>query len=120
MYNQYYGMQPQQPVYQEDLRNIEDVCRKYRNFHVIGQMSDGTQMEGILEDYDDEGITMLVPEEVDEAEVEGMTGTRGFGPYGRRRFRRFRRRRFPRIVFVFPFFFPYPYYAYPYGYPYYG
>ena len=115
MYNPHYGMQPQQPVHQDDLRNIEDVCRKYRNFYVVGQMSDGTQMEGILEDYDDEGITMMVPEDVDEAEVEGMRefGVYGGFPYGRRRFRRFRRRRFPRFVFVFPFFFPYPYY-YPY------
>ena len=75
---------------------------QYMNYHVIGQMSDGSQVEGIIEDVDDEGVTMLVPENIEADE-------RQFGGYGRRRFRRFRRR-FPFNFFVFPFFFPFPYY----------
>lgn len=122
MYNNYaHGMYPNQPIQTEtDLRNIHNVCRKYRDYYVIGQMSDGSQVEGILEDADEEGVTMLVPEEVDEKELEpdrqfGVYG--GFDGYGygrprRRRFRRFRRRRFPIIQFVVPFFIPYPYYYY--------
>ncbi len=81
------------------------------NYHVIGHMNDGTQMNGILEDMDDEGVTMLVSEDVDDDSEDMRYG--GYGGYGRRRFRRFRRRRFPFRVFVFPFIVPFPYY-YPY------
>ena len=47
------------------------------NYHVVGQMADGTQVEGIVEDVDDSGVTMLVPEEVEVDE-------RQFGGYGGR------------------------------------
>lgn len=106
-----------------DTRDVKDMCRKYMNFYVIGQMQDGTRVEGIIEDMDDENVTMLVPEDVEEPEVgenRQFDGYGGYGGYGRprRRFRRFRRRRFP--FFVFPIIYPYPYYyPYPYQYPYY-
>ena len=89
-----------------DFRDAQNKFKQYQNYHVIGQMSDGSQVEGIIEDVDDEGVTMLVPENI-EAD-ERIFG--GYGGYGRRRFRRFRRRRFPFNFFVFPFFFPFPYY----------
>jgi hypothetical protein len=91
-----------------DYRNIMNTCQRYMNYHVVGQMSDGTQMNGILEDMDNEGVTLLVPEDVDDDSDDMRYG--GYGGYGRRRYRRFRRRRFPYAVFVFPFFFPFPYY----------
>jgi hypothetical protein len=104
-----YGMQMPQHGH-----NIQDTCHRLRNYYVIGQMNDGSQMEGIIEDMDDTGVTMLVPEEVEETEMERQFGSYGgfggYGGYGRRRFRRFRRRRFPYNVFVFPFFFPFPFY----------
>ncbi|MCC3356989.1 hypothetical protein [Bacillus sp. REN16] len=96
--------------------DIKHTCHNLKNYYVIGQMHDGSQMEGIIEDMDDEGVTMLVPEEVEEAEMGperqfgGYAGFGGYGGYGRRRFRRFRRRRFPYNFFVFPFFFPFPFY----------
>lgn len=103
---------PQEP---QDSRDVKHTCIKLMNFYVIGQLSDGSQVEGIIEDVDDDEVTMLVPEEVDESAVEsnrqfGYYG--GFGGYGypRRRFRRFRRRRFPISAFLFPFFFPFPFY----------
>ena len=46
-----------------------------------------TQWKDIVEDVDDSGVTMLVPEEVEAAERQFG----GYGGYGRRRFRRFRR-----------------------------
>jgi hypothetical protein len=67
------------------------------NYHVV------TQVEGIVEDVDDSGVTMLVPEEVEADERQFG----GYGGYGRRRFRRFRRQF---AVFAFPFIFPFPYY----------
>ncbi|WP_453993543.1 hypothetical protein [Bacillus nitroreducens] len=110
-YNNPYGMQMQQG------QNIQDVCKKWKNYYVVGQMSNGSQMVGIIEDMDDTGVTMLVPEEVEDTEMDrqfggygGYGGFGGYGGYGRRRFRRFRRRRFPYNFFVFPFFFPFPFY----------
>lgn len=87
--------------------DILSICQKYMNFHVIGRLSDGHQLEGILEAVDDHSVTLLVPEDVYEDErIYGGY----YGGYGRRRFRRFRRRRFPLNIFVFPFFLPFPYY----------
>jgi hypothetical protein len=109
-----YGPVGNQPNYwnheNQDLRDIQSKCKQFINYHVIGQMSDGSNVEGIIEDVDNEGVTMLVPEEVDDDSDDMRYG--GYGGY-RRRFRRFRRRRFPFRVFVFPFFVPFPYY-YPY------
>lgn len=86
--------------------DMQNKCWQYLNYHVIGQMADGTQVEGIIEDVDDNGVTLLVPEEV-EAD-DRLYGYGGYG--GRRRYRRFRRRHFPFTVFAFPFIFPFPYY----------
>jgi hypothetical protein len=112
MNNYYYGPIGSQPIYpgqeNRDYRNIMNTCQRFMNYHVVGQMSDGSQMEGILTDMDDEGVTMMVPEDVEDDSEDMRYG--GYGGYGRRRFRRFRRRRFPYNVFVFPFFFPFPYY----------
>ena len=47
------------------------------NYHIIGQMADGTQVEGIIEDVDDSGVTLLVPEEID-----GDERTFGYGGQG--------------------------------------
>ncbi|MCL1631813.1 hypothetical protein M3N64_07600 [Sporolactobacillus sp. CPB3-1] len=84
--------------------NINDVCRKYMNYHVIAEMADGKKMEGIIEDINDQGVVMLIPEDVNDAERYF------YGPGGRRRFRRFNRFLFPFILFVPPFFYPYPYF----------
>ena len=95
--------------------DIKTLCQRYMSYHVITQMRDGSQFDGIIEGMDEDGVTMLVPEEVDGEERENDPSRQ---PYGRRRYRRFRRQRFPFFHFAFPFFIPYPYY-YPY-YPYYG
>jgi hypothetical protein len=97
-----------------DFRNVQNTCQKYMNYHVIGQMSDGSQVEGIIEDMDDEGVTMLVPEIVEEDQDDvRIWGYGGYGGYGggyRRRYRRYRRRRYPYYQFVFPFILPIPIY----------
>jgi hypothetical protein len=92
--------------------DLKALCRRYMNYHVIARTADGQPFEAIIDGMDDEGVTMLIPEEVDGDD-------RQF-PYGRRRFRRFRRQRFP-FSFLFPFVIPYPYYypPYPYSPPYY-
>ncbi|PLR79901.1 hypothetical protein CVD25_13215 [Bacillus canaveralius] len=95
----------------QDVRNVKSKCERYTSYHVIGHLTDGSRVEGIIEDTDNEGVTMLVPEEVDES-TDDYRQFGGYGGYGgyRRRFRRFRRRRFPYPYFVFPFIIPYPYY----------
>ncbi|MEC0275419.1 hypothetical protein [Peribacillus frigoritolerans] len=119
-YNNNNSMYPHQVQgsYQPD--DIKKLCRKYMNYHVIGQLSDGSQVDGIIDDMDEESVTMLVPEEFDVE--QGNRQQYGYGDdyddYGRprrRRYRRYRRRRYPYVVFVFPYVRPYPYY-YPYGY----
>lgn len=105
-----------QGAYEQRDGDIKSLCRKYMNYHVIGQMSDGTQFDGIITDMDEEGVSLLVPEWTDGEQERDMTNRQfqfGYDGYGRRRFRRFRRRRFPFSFFAFPFFRPYPYY-YPY------
>ncbi|WP_193373919.1 hypothetical protein [Paenibacillus sabinae] len=97
--------------------DVKTLSQRYMNYHVIAKTRDGSQFDGIIDGMDDDGITMLVPEEIDAAERENDNTYRAFG-YGQRRFRRFRRQRFPFFFFAFPFFTPYPYY-YPYPYPYY-
>jgi hypothetical protein len=103
-----------QGAYQPMYGDIKHQCRKYMNYHVQAKMQDGSEIEGIITDMDENNVTMLVPEEIDEEESDDST-SRQYG-YGRRRFRRFRRLLFPLLNFLF--FRPYPYY-YPYPYPYY-
>lgn len=93
-------------------RNILDQCQRYLNYHVTAQMSDGSHFDGVIDDYDDEGVTMLVPEWVEDDVDDDVTRQYNYG-YGRprRRFRRFRRRRFPfrffRRIFPIPYYYPY-------------
>lgn len=44
--------------------DVKAHCNKYMNYHVIAHMKDGSQIEGIIDGMDNEGVTMLVPEEV--------------------------------------------------------
>jgi hypothetical protein len=106
-YSMHYGSRSQLDSHGE--RNVKSLCHRYRNYHVIGQMQDGTQIEGIIEDMDDDGVTMLIPEIVEEDDFEGRQYYGGYGGY-RRRYRRYRRRRYPYYQFIFPFIFPFPFY----------
>ncbi|USK71338.1 hypothetical protein [Peribacillus asahii] len=109
MANQMYPTGAQKAYQQPMHGHIKHDCRKYMNYHVQAKMRDGSEIEGIITDMDENDVEMLVPEEVDEAEVNNNRQQYG---YGRRRFRRFRRRRFPFVNFVIVV--PYPYY-YPYS-----
>lgn len=106
-----------QGAYQPMHEDIKNQCREYMNYHVQAKMQDGSDIEGIITDMDENNVTMLVPEEIDEEELNDGTN-RQYGGYGRRRFRRFRRFRFPLLNFLFlrpyPYFYPYPYFPYPY------
>lgn len=118
--NPYQAQMVQQP---DQMKNL---CQMYMNYHVFGQLTDGSQIDGIIDSMDDEGVTMLVPEEIDE---EPMSRQYGYGynddydDYGRprrRRYRRYRRQRFPYGLLFRLFRYPYYYPPYPYGYGYGG
>ena len=104
--------------YQEstERNDVLSKCRQYQMYHVIAHGSDGSQFDGIIESFDNEGVTMLVPEDVtdDYDRQFGGFGGGGFGGggFGRPRFRRFHRRRFPFSFFFFPFFRPFPFFPF--------
>ncbi|WP_053075143.1 hypothetical protein [Ornithinibacillus californiensis] len=101
--------------------DMKSLCQRYMNYHVMAQMNDGSQFDGIIEGMDDNGVTMLIPEEVDSEQMElngenrqfgfDFNGYGGYDNYGygrpRRRFRRYRRQRFPLNLFSRLFLFPY-------------
>ena len=81
-----------------ELRNVNDQCKKYLYYHIILTMTDGSKFDGMIEDVDTDDITMLVGEDVMEADSENQSDEqRQYHDHNRprRRFRRFRRRRFP-------------------------
>ncbi|WP_018924855.1 hypothetical protein [Salsuginibacillus kocurii] len=98
-------------------QQLQDMCHQYHLHFIQFQTADGQMHEGILEDYDQEGMTILMPDgdsyDMDmghmnyqhnhpQYEQRQFGYGPGFGPgpgYGRRRFprrfRRFRRHRYP-------------------------
>jgi hypothetical protein len=116
-----------------DERNMQDQCKKHIGSHMLLETTDGQTIDGIIESTDDQGVTMMVAEEMNAQEREfispgGFDGDDDYDDRRRPRFRRFRRRRFPfpfiRRLFYYPYYYPYypyyypPAYAPPYVYPY--
>ncbi|WP_291578493.1 hypothetical protein [Clostridium sp. UBA6640] len=106
-------MVPENNNYYRDSQSLRDRCRMLLGFHVIITMADGSMFDGIIDDVDMDGFTMLVGEDMMEDDPDPDPDQyRQFRPRrGRRRFRRFRRRRFPFAsiaalsLLPFPFFF---------------
>ena len=44
--------------------NIADECKRLRSFHVILLLKDGIRFDGIIQDINDEGVLILVVENV--------------------------------------------------------
>lgn len=123
MHNYHY-MQPQmQGSYQPMNDDIQGFCHNYRNFHVIAQLEDGALLDAIIESVEENGVILLIAEEVEadqlrqEEDEETFRQFQGYGRPGRRRYRRYRRQRFP--FNVFRSLFLYPFYPYYYPYPWY-
>lgn len=109
--------------YYRDIQNVHDKCKKCMYYHVTLTMLDGNTVDGIIENVDMDGITMLVGEDVMERESENESDQqRQYHGHRRprRRFRRFRRQTFPIATLAALSLLPYPYIAPPYPYyPYY-
>ena len=99
-----------------ELHNVNDRCKKYLYYHIILTMADGSKVDGMIEDVNEDGITMLVGEDVMEEDSEDQYDEqRQYHHHHfhrpRRRFRRFRRRRFPihnlASIALLPYFTPF-------------
>ncbi|MGA9287300.1 MAG: hypothetical protein WBV93_03025 [Anaerobacillus sp.] len=92
--------------------DMGQLCKHYNHYHAKVRMQDGVEYEGIIMDSDDEHMSMMIPQEVEEPEGDAMS--RQFGGY---RYRRFGRFFFPlagiAALSLIPYYRPYPYYGYP-------
>ncbi|WP_152656595.1 hypothetical protein [Oceanobacillus sp. CFH 90083] len=107
-YNQEMNMQSME--HNPHAKQMYDTCKKFHLYFVQIQTTEGQMYDGIIEDVDNEGVTMLIPDG-DMERGEGMERQFGFGYGGYgfpRRFRRFRRFRFP-FFLLSSLFFPYYY-----------
>ncbi|RXI96273.1 hypothetical protein DS745_21300 [Anaerobacillus alkaliphilus] len=106
-------------------QQLPQLCHKYLNYHCSFTIADGSTFDGIIENVGQDGVTVLVGEDVmDEPEQrENERQYYGYGyDYGygrpRRRFRRFRRQVYPfpalATLALLPYIFPQPYPYYPY------
>ncbi len=106
--------------YYRDLQSLYDQCKKNLYYHSILTMTDGSVVDGIIEDVDNDSIVVLVGEDImEQDDNEPNNQQRDFYRRPRRRYRRFRRRRFPLgnlaalSLLAYPFYAPpYPYYPY--------
>lgn len=51
---------------EESSRNIKNKCKRYKSYHVIAHLNEGSQIQGILDDFVDDIVTMLIAEDVDD------------------------------------------------------
>ena len=104
--------------YSANTQNLYNQCKKMMYYHVMLQMQDGSEVDGIIESVEPDQVNVLVGEDV-------MVGGNGPGmeydaqrQYGNpMRYRRFRRRNFPLATLLALSLLPYPYYAPPHPYP---
>lgn len=78
----HHGMDPQAHQNQ-----MHDMCKNYHLHFVQIQMADGHMHDGIIEEVDQEGVTLLIPhEDMQHRDEEGEQHPYGFedsrGPYG--------------------------------------
>ncbi|KAB8129518.1 hypothetical protein F9U64_14970 [Gracilibacillus oryzae] len=101
----------QQSSYQKE--DMKKLCEQYQNYYVVGELMNGEKIEGIIQNVDHEGVTMLIPENIEVENSERQFGY-GYG-YPRRFYRRYYPYRYPlgllSGLLLYPFLFPQsPYY----------
>lgn len=85
-----------------DNKEIKEISEKYLHHYVIGHLTDGRVIEGVILDVDNDSVTILVVER-DETQREDDSRQMGRFPG----FFRFTPFRFPFRFFRRPFFFPF-------------
>lgn len=108
-----------------DLQSVHDKCRRSLYYHTNLTMTDGSTIDGIIENVDQDRIIVLVGEDVIDRGDDDEQQRQYHPGYGRpnrypMRFRRFRRQAYPLASIAALSLLPYPYIAPPYPYnPYY-
>ena len=85
--------------------NIADECKRLRSFHVILLLKDGIRFDGIIQDMNDEGVLVLVVEDVFKNPSQNTPNRQNY------MYRRYKPRFFPFAALATTYIMPYSYYT---------
>lgn len=85
--------------------NIADECKRLRSFHVILLLKDGIKLDGIIQDINDEGVLVLVVEDVFKNPSQNTPNRQNY------MYRRYKPRFFPFAALATTYIMPYSYYT---------
>lgn len=85
--------------------NIADECKRLRSFHVILLLKDGIKLDGIIQDINDEGVLVLVGEDVFKNPSQNTPNRQNY------MYRRYKPRFFPFAALATTYIMPYSYYT---------
>lgn len=85
--------------------NIADECKRLRSFHVILLLKDGIKLDGIIQDMNDEGVLVLVGEDVFKNPSQNTPNRQNY------MYRRYKPRFFPFAALATTYIMPYSYYT---------
>ena len=85
--------------------NIADECKRLRSFHVILLLKDGIKLDGIIQDINDEGVLVLVGEDVFKNPFQNTPNRQNY------MYRRYKPRFFPFAALATTYIMPYSYYT---------
>ena len=85
--------------------NIADECKRLRSFHVILLLKDGIRFDGVIQDINDEGVLVLVGEDVFKNPSQNTPNRQNY------MYRRYKPRFFPFAALATTYIMPYSYYT---------
>ncbi len=85
--------------------NIADECKRLRSFHVILLLKDGIKLDGIIQDINEEGVLVLVGEDVFKNPSQNTPNRQNY------MYRRYKPRFFPFAALATTYIMPYSYYT---------
>ena len=85
--------------------NIADECKRLRSFHVILLLKDGIKLDGIIQDINEEGVLVLVGEDVFKNPSQNTPNRQNY------MYRRYKHRFFPFAALATTYIMPYSYYT---------
>ena len=111
--------------YYRDVHPLHEKCKRCMYYHTVLTMTDGSKMDGIIENVEPDRIIVLIGEDVMDQENKNESNEqRQYHNYNynrpRMRYRRFRRQAFPLAslaalsLLSYPYITPPPYPYYPY------
>ena len=109
--------------YYRDVHPLHEKCKRCMYYHTVLTMTDGSTMDGIIENVEPDRIIVLIGEDVMDQENKNESNEqRQYHNYNRprMRYRRFRRQAFPLAslaalsLLSYPYITPPPYPYYPY------